>query len=232
MKTLPLAISNPHAGLNVPEIVRPLCRLTPQEIAEDGDEGAAAIYDPLRRHVTAFASSTLARAIVDLNREEADRSRDGVIKTHTCWNVPVYHRPPSSDQVEQLLREYHRPYHAELSRFAMADVILAVDCHTMAAAAPPMAPDPGRKRPPVCLGDLGGRSLPSTSMNRLASSFSEAFRCAVAINKPFAGGHITHRHHTEMPWVQLELSRAAFLDPEEKSRRVLQALRRFCERVC
>ena len=42
---LPILASVPHAGLRVPAEVAPRCRLTPQQIARDGDEHAAAIYD-------------------------------------------------------------------------------------------------------------------------------------------------------------------------------------------
>ena len=42
--TLPLLLSVPHAGLGVPESVRELCTLSPEDIARDGDEGARQIY--------------------------------------------------------------------------------------------------------------------------------------------------------------------------------------------
>ena len=89
---LPLLLSLPHAGLRVPDEVAHLCTLTEREIAEDGDEGAAAIYD-LAGDVDAFVTTDVARAIVDLNRAVDDRRRDGVVKTHTCWDVPIYREP-------------------------------------------------------------------------------------------------------------------------------------------
>jgi N-formylglutamate deformylase len=153
---LPLLVSVPHAGLAIPPEVAALNRLTAQEIAEDGDVGAREIYGVLEPYVAAFVISDIARAFVDLNRAEDDIRKDGVIKTHTCWDVPVYERPLSPPLIEALLARYHRPYHERLRALGTAGVIAGVDCHTMAAVAPPEAPDPGQPRPNVCVGDGNG----------------------------------------------------------------------------
>jgi formiminoglutamase len=105
---LPLLISVPHGGLRVPDEVTHLCILTPEQIAKDGDVGASEIY-AISEEVEAFVTTDVARAFVDLNRAESDRSADGVVKTHTCWNEPVYAAPLLEDDVRQLLTRYHRP---------------------------------------------------------------------------------------------------------------------------
>lgn len=230
MNKLPIAVSNPHAGLYVPSIVRQYCRLTPEEIIADGDEGAARIYTPLRDIVECYTTTPVARAIVDMNRAANDFSKDGVIKTHTCWDVEVYNRKlPAIVQGELLDTEYH-PYHERLTDCSTWGLKFGVDCHTMAAMGPPVGPDPGLDRPHVCLSDLEGKSLPKGWMDGLVEAFREAFQSSVAVNAPFKGGYITQRHHRDMPWVQLELSRAPFLPIEEKAGRVIQALRLFCQR--
>jgi len=53
----------------------------------------------------------------------------------------------------------------------------------------------------------------------------------VSVNEPFEGGHIIRAHCREIPWMQLELSRARFLPIEEKRRRLLDALECFCTAV-
>ena len=106
--TLPLLISVPHAGLRVPPEARPYCSLTPEEIARDGDEGAAEIYT-IENEVECYVTTDVARAIVDLNRAEDDRRKDGVVKTHTCWEVPVYEPFPPEEVVRTLLAQYYRP---------------------------------------------------------------------------------------------------------------------------
>jgi formiminoglutamase len=227
--SLPLLLSVPHAGLRVPHEVEPYCRLTEREIAEDGDVGAAEIY-ALEPRVAAFLTTDVARAIVDLNRAPDDRRADGVVKTHTCWNVAVYREPLTEQTVQILLDRYYHPYHARLRDLAGGSLLLGVDCHTMAAEGPPVGPDPGVERPWVCLSN-GDGTCPQPWIERMARCFEEAFDGPVRINDPFRGGYITRSHAAEMPWIQLELSRAPFLGPDEKRRRVSMALDDWCQRV-
>ena len=111
MTPLPLLLSVPHAGLEIPEEVEELNALSPEQIAADGDGGSREIYFPLRPRVRAFLSTPVARAFVDLNRAEDDRRLDGVVKLETCWQVPVYRQPLDAATVERLLERYHRPHH-------------------------------------------------------------------------------------------------------------------------
>jgi len=224
---LPLLISVPHAGLTIPENLRHQCALTPDEIAQDGDEGAREAYAPMEAECAHFVTSDVARAALDLNRPEDDRSKDGVVKTHTCWDVPVWTQPLSADQIEQLLQDHHRPYHRELTNRA-GKVKLGIDCHTMAAQAPPVAPDVGQERPAVCLSNLEGKSCPNEWLVSLAQHIEEELGHRVSCNAPFKGGYITRAHGSEMPWMQLELSRAPFMSWPEKGTRILRALNRWC----
>lgn len=225
---LPLLISVPHAGLKVPPEAEPFCVLTPRQVEEDGDEGAAEIYFGLKSEVVAFLSSDIARAIVDLNRAPDDRRRDGVVKTHTCWDVPVYDPFPPGDVIAGLLDRYYFPYHRRLTQLATGGARLAVDCHTMAAIGPPVSPDPGAERPWVCLSNADG-TCPVEWMERLRQCFVGLFGANVRINDPFRGGYITRSHAAEMPWIQLELSRAPFYTSAGKRRVVLNALKEWAE---
>lgn len=230
--SLPLLVSVPHAGVEVPEFITPYLAISDDEIARDGDEQAAEVYWPLRDQVACFVTTTVARVVVDMNRAEDDRGRDGVVKTHSCWNVPVYADFPPPPVIEQLLRMYHRPYHAELSAHAGeragTGVVLAVDCHTMAAAGPPVGPDPGRERPAACVSNGDGTTCPEAWTRSLARCFEEALGRPVAVNDPFKGGFITRSHASEMPWVQLELSRGDFIGVHEKRNAVWTALAEWC----
>jgi len=220
--TLPILISLPHAGLSVPPELAGVNALDDVEIARDGDEQAAQIYD-LAADVAAFVDTDIARAFVDMNRAEDDRSKDGVIKSHTCWDVPVYSEPLDEATIEALLQRYHRPYHARLSR-RRPGIVLGIDCHTMAAVGPPVGPDPGSERPLVCLSDAGGSCSPAT-FESLALALERAFRCDVARNDPFKGGFIIRHHRSEMEWVQLEVSRTTSVSVEDKRAAVARGLR-------
>lgn len=222
MSELNVLISVPHAGLQIPAEVAAFCLLNPEQVAEDGDEGAAEIYS-LEDEVRAFATTSVARAIVDLNRREDDRTKDGVVKTHTCWDVPVYDPFPPEDVVRTLLERFYRPYHAKLTEFAAQGVRLGIDCHTMAACGPPVSSDPGCERPWVCLSNGDGTCC-AEWMEELRLAFEREFDGNLKVNDPFKGGYITRAHAAEMPWVQLELSRAPFCPDDEKRARVLRAL--------
>jgi N-formylglutamate deformylase len=224
--TLPVLLSVPHAGLRIPPEVDHLNLLENEEIIADGDEGAAEIYD-LEPHVAAFVTTDIARAYVDLNRAEDDRRKDGVVKTHTCWDVPIYDGPLSEDTVEKLLEKYHRPYHERLRQLS-THVKLGIDCHTMAHKGPPVGPDPGKERPLICLSNADG-TCPMEWIRRLAAFFEGAFQTRVSINHPFKGGYIIKSHASEIPWVQLEMSRTPRLSNQEKRHKVLQVLQSWCK---
>ena len=227
--TLPLLLSVPHAGLTVPSQVENLCLLTKKEIIEDGDEGAAEIYLPLEDEVFSLVTTVVARAIVDMNRSENDRGKDGVIKTHTCWDVQIYREPPSETIIAELIEILYKPYHESLTDQATY-VQCGIDCHTMAAQGPPVAPDAGRERPVICISNADG-TCPKEWMNSLAACFEKVFNKKVSINHPFKGGYIIRSHFKELPWIQLELSRAPFFTNAEKSSRVLEALEGWCKQI-
>ena len=228
MNPLPIILSIPHAGLDVPPEVAHLHDLGADEIAADGDGGAAGIYRPLASHVAHCVTTEVARAFVDMNRAEDDIRKDGVVKTHTCWDVPIYRAPLSSEIVESLLARYHRPYHAQLTALAGRDVLAGVDSHTMAERGPNVGPDPGSERPAVCIGD-GGGAFPRAWAEAMVDCFRTHYGGEVTLNQPFAGGYITRYHGREIPWVQIELNRGASMSEAEKSRRVLASLRAWCE---
>jgi N-formylglutamate deformylase len=226
--TFPFLVSVPHAGLRVPEEVEGLCILKEQDVIKDSDEGASEIYFPLRNETTAFVTTDIARAIVDMNRKEDDRGKDGVIKTHTCWDVPVYKEPLSDKVVTSLIERHYRPYHSKISRLSRG-VRLGLDCHTMAEVGPPIGPDSGSRRPRVCLSNGDGSTCPQEWFISLSNCFSKAFGDDVSVNAPFKGGYITRSHAREIPWIQIELNREPFLDNEGKSQRVFQALKEWWE---
>lgn len=225
--TLPLLLSVPHAGLTIPPELGNLCLLTKNEIIEDGDEGAADIYLPLENEVSALVTTVIARAIVDMNRAEDDRGKDGVVKTHTCWDVKIYREPLSEMIITELMEAFYRPYHSSLTQHAK-HVTCGIDCHTMAAQGPPVAPDKGKERPAICISNANC-TCPKEWITSLADCLKQVFEREVLINHPFKGGYIVRSHAIELPWMQLELSRAPSFSNEEKNFRVLEALKNWCK---
>lgn len=224
--TLPLLLSVPHAGWLVPRWLRDRCQLNEDQLLADGDVGAREIFD-LGSEVEAFVTTAVARAVLDMNRDPGDRARaDGVVKTHTCWDESVWRSPLTSDDVARLLR-LHGRYHARLASWS-GRLLAGVDCHTMSDVGPPIGPDPGARRPAVCIGHAGGASCDPAWVAGLRDAFVSHFGGDVTIDEPFAGGYITRTQGLGMPWVQVELARTSSPSYAEQRRRVLAALTDWC----
>jgi len=229
--TLPLLISVPHAGKIIPPEVEGICLLTQEDIIADSDEGADAIYYSLKKHCTAFFASVVGRAIIDLNRAPDDIGGDGVIKSHTCWNVPVYRKFPDKTLIKTLLKLYYFPYHEQLSASGDSHGIkLGIDCHTMSSIGPPVGPDPGRERPIVCVSNAD-ETCPREWISKLSECLGKTFNTEVSINSPFRGGYITRKHASEMFWVQIEISRTTSYSDDFKRECLLEGLQRFCHAI-
>jgi formiminoglutamase len=229
--TLPILLSIPHAGTMIPRELESLARIATDDIIKDGDEQAAEIYLPLRDDVVHVESTDIARAFVDLNRAPDDFRKDGVIKTHTCWDVPIYVSAPDDELVAKLLQRYYDPYHERLRELALAGhVRVGVDCHTMAAVGPPVGPDPGQARPVACVSDADG-TCDRAWTEELATQLTESLGGEVRINDPFKGGYITRTHAAHLPWLQLEVSRGDFTSVGQKTTAVRTALEKWSTRV-
>jgi N-formylglutamate deformylase len=223
---LSLLISLPHAGLEVPSEVKDVCILTRQDIIADGDQGAREIFN-IQDSVGAFVTTDVPRAIIDVNRSPDDRRDDGVVKTVTIWDKPVYRLPLDENAIRTLLSKYYEPYHQQLSTMSKKDVILGIDCHTMVAEAPPIDAVPGKARPDICLSN-GDGTCPEDMLLRLRSCLEKAFQRNIAINDPFRGGYIIRSHAAELPWVQLEMARRDFMTIEKKRECIVKAFSEFC----
>lgn len=225
---VPVLLSVPHAGRDYPDW-----------LLEMSTGGHAALYpleDPLVDELAATAvgagiGAVIARtprAAVDCNRAEDEidptvvatgplarltpRARGGlgIVPGRTVSHGPLWRGPIRRDQLEDRLDQAHRPYHLAVGeelgrlrdRFGCA---LLLDCHSM----PPL-PDGG---PAIVLGDRYGRTAaPWIRAEAVAIAAAAGYR--VAVNEPFAGGHVIERHGTPAAAVhalQIEMDRRCYL---------------------
>lgn len=221
MKKLPVFISIPHGGTEVPPEIRDRVVISPRDQFEDSDACTREIYG-LEQEVLVQVESPIARVYVDLNRSQDDRppqNPDGVVKTQTCHGKIIYRPGQELDDAwtRKILDTYYVPYHQSIAAKLAehADLQLALDCHSMESVAPVISPDPGRPRPLICLGNNHGKSCPTEMVERLAACFREEFGLEekdVVLNKPFAGGYITRTYgEGALPWVQVEMNRSLYL---------------------
>lgn len=223
MKIIPVFISIPHGGTTVPEELTDRVCIGKEELFNDMDPFTREIYDIGDRAI-AVISANIARAFVDLNRSADDlppQNPDGVIKSMTCFKKQIYikSKEPDDHLRQELIRNYYLPYHRAIRETTAwtKEIRLALDCHSMAAEPPPIAPDSTRKnkRPLICLGNVHGKACDMETVEKLALCFCKAFSLnqdEVAINRPFAGAYITRTYgNNPVPWVQVEMNRALYL---------------------
>jgi len=216
---LPVLISVPHGGFQVPEEVAPLVQIGKGEIYEDTDPFARQIFN-LEEDVAAYVDFAYARTFVDVNRAPNDiapENPDGAVKSHTRVGLPIYQKELPSGVISQLLLRYHTPYHEQLTRAMNEhDIQLALDCHTMNPVGPLYAPDPGQKRPLICLSNTDGATASMETLSYLADCMARAFkvpRTTVLLNQPFKGGYIIKKGSAEgTPWVQVEINRSLYME--------------------
>jgi len=225
---LPLAISLPHAGREVPGPLAKLCRLGADRISAAADLESGAIFRPLADIVEVFVTTKVARVIVDPNRAEDDRRRDGVVKTHASGEDAVFRRPLAETEIEGLIWRYHRPYHAALARSA-ARQRFGLDCHTRPAAAAPQGAGKPAPRPRAWLGNAGGRSCSQETLDGLTQCLGKYLGGPVAINRHDDDGYITWSRPGGIPWVELAVSQGQWMSLTDKRAAVRAALIEFCK---
>jgi len=234
MNKLPILITVPHGGDKIPIELNSRTYLKQKDIFEDGDALTREIYN-LKNESAAYIDTSIARAFIDLNRAPSDRppsNSDGVVKTVTTMNIPVYKAGdfPDNNLIQRLLRKYYNPFHLQVDELQNTHKIkLALDCHSMLAKSPPISRNPGQERPLICLsnrGDKNGNQVqknktitcPPGWMRFLKKCFCQAFQFNeddVKINDPFQGGFIIQSHYNgTVPWIQLEINRKLYLSPK------------------
>lgn len=223
MSKLPVLISIPHGGTEIPpELASRVC-ITPKDQFEDGDALTREIY--AIKDVLLCVEGNIARAFVDLNRDVSDlppKNPDGVVKSMTCLGKPIYQpgQELDKDLTEAVIKKYYLPYHELIRRNldSSNEIEFMLDCHTMEAVGPQISPDPGETRPKFCLGSNFGESCPKEIAQRMADCIRTAFELKkedVVIDAPFSGGHITRTYGNKpIPCLQIEMNRVLYLsDP-------------------
>jgi formiminoglutamase len=218
---LPILLSIPHGGRGIPKELEGRLVITAHDLFDDSDAFTLDIYD-LHDEVKTVVKSEVYRAFVDMNRapdELPPQSPDGVVKSVTCLNRPIYAQgyEPDAELTAILLKCYYNPFHAMLSEgFSDHAIKLALDCHSMLATAPPIEPTHGKPRPLFCLSNRNGESAPTELVMQLRAAIAYAFDIAIediGVNDPFQGGYITRRYgRSGTPIIQVEMNRCLYLE--------------------
>ncbi len=227
----PVVLSVPHAGRDYPLPIRAAARGSLATLAALEDRFVDAVALAARGDETLLVQRR-ARAWIDLNRAEDERdprvdegaSPGPVVSAkvgHGLGLIPrrsgllddLWRRRWSDAEVHARIASDHRPYHAALADALAAararwGVAVLVDLHSM----PPLTGAARHTR--VVLGDRWARAAGTRFVARAEAVVAAAGLC-VALNSPYAGGHILDRHGDPAAGIhaiQLELDRSLYLD--------------------
>lgn len=231
----PVLLASPHSGTHLPSGFRAATRLPRLALLRFGDAHVDALLAPAVAAGLPLLAATHARAVVDLNRSEAELDRTlfdgtldlpvrltdrvragyGVIPARVAPDMPIYRAPLPAAEAHRRLAGIHRPWHRAIAerlaaiRAAHGAAVL-VDCHSMPSL-PETAAGPAAD---VVLGDLFGRSAAAPLVDALHGLLASR-GLAVVRNHPYSGGHTTRRHADPaggIHAIQIEVDRALYMD--------------------
>ena len=229
---LAVMLSIPHSG-----------RAYPGWLVRDSAVGLAslaALEDPLIdrlawRALGLGVGAVIARtprAAIDCNRapDEIDpdvvagapeatsaraRAGLGIVPGRTAASGHLWRRPITAAELDRRIAIVHAPFHAAIERgldrlaIAHGGAIL-LDCHSM----------PHRRgQAELVIGDRHGTSA-ARAVTDAAARIARAAGWSVALNTPYAGGHVVQRHGdpaANLHALQLEFDRAFYLAPDARS---------------
>lgn len=201
----PVVISLPHCSNRLPHEFRDRLALTDAEILDSTDLGTKEIFGNLPAALVMEAP--WSRLLVDLNREGQDQGERGVVPKRDYMGRTVFREGASPDRacIRLLVENYYRPFHDRLAAvigdFSVKGLF---DCHSFNGIGPAAAPDPGKRRKDITLGNngdpfgrrsktLGEITCPTEKLHILKEIF-EKKGFTVSLNVPYSGGFITKHY--------------------------------------
>jgi len=244
--TLPLLVSVPHTGVELPFALRERMVPRAQEV-EDTDWHIERLYAFVQDLGASLLVPRFSRYVVDLNRPPEDvpmyaGSNNTTICPTTFFNGdPLYlaNQIPDSQEITERIKHYWQPYHdsisRELSRLqAQHGYALLFDGHSICSEVPWLFEG---RLPDLNLGTVNASSCAPSLRQRCADVLAAQTQLSSVIDGRFKGGYITrqygrpahgcHAIQMEMTWSSyLDESRPQHWDPlrAEPARRVLQGL--------
>lgn len=248
----PLVLDSPHSGNIYPPDFKFDC---PKAwLAETEDAFVDDIFGQAPALGVPLLAAQFPRCYIDANRAEDDidpllvdgtwpgpanptaRSSMGVGLIRRLFKQnnpqPIYNRPLTVAEIEHRINTYYRPYHSVLAALLDAThrdfgAVYHINCHSM-----PCSPGGAtRHMPDIVLGDRDGTTC-DAGFTQYAAKCLKEMGYRVAINKPYKGVEILHRHGNPAQnrhSLQIELRRGLYMD--EASRRKTPGFARMCKNM-
>jgi len=221
---IPLLLSLPHNGSEIPDDIRAALRPFAQT-APDTDWFVDRLYAFARDMGASVLVPRYSRYVIDLNRPPDDvslypgQNSTGLCPRTAFTGEPIYldGKEPDAEAVVRRRTQYWQPYHAalqaELQRLKRQHgKVLLWEGHSIRPELPFLFEG---RLPDFNLGTADGRSFPEAGLRRLEAVLSAQSAYSWVSNGRFKGGYIT-RHYAEpderIHAFQLELAQSAYLD--------------------
>jgi N-formylglutamate deformylase len=248
-KTIPLIVSIPHSGEEVPPEATWLQNLPETTLMCDVDRYVDKLYEPALSQLQIPSVITKwHRYSGDLNRlpEDVDASTvlnnpnpkgkfsRGFLWAVTTTGIKLMQEPINEATHELLAKKYFQPFHDELktkiaslreqNEIQNQNHIYHLDLHSMPAIGTSEHRDPGEKRADFVISDQNGKSSRSELMKIVTEAFT-AQGFSTKKNWPYIGGRITEMYGRPTEGhhtIQVEMNRSLYMN--ETTKKYLPAL--------
>lgn len=223
---LPLLISVPHDGRQIPAEVRERMTRAGRDIP-DTDWHVGQLYDFARAMGAKLLVADYSRYVIDLNRSAQDEVLyagqvvTGLCPQQTFAGADIYKRDGvADDDKKRRIMEYWRPYHDHICTTLAAiqeqhGYALLWDAHSIPSVVPRLF---AGELPQLNLGTHSGASC-GADIEAAIVAVARASNYSCVVNDRFKGGFIT-RHYgnpaRNVHALQLEIAQRAYMN--EKSR--------------
>jgi len=218
--SIPLLVSVPHDGRNLPDDIATAMTAAGREIP-DTDWHVAQLYEFAQGLGAAVIKAEYSRYVVDLNRPADNASLyDGQVATGLCprqtFDGQNIYTDATRIDVESRVEKFWRPYHEKIAETLSAfkqshGFALLWDAHSIASRVPRLF---AGELPVLNLGTWDGRSC-DVGIASDVIAIAEDSSFDTVVNARFQGGHIT-RHYgrpgENVHVIQLELAQRAYMD--------------------
>lgn len=218
-----LLVSIPHTGIYVPPDIAANFAAPAMSEGVMADWHLHELYTFLPELGVDVVHATHHRFVADLNRPPdatplyPGRFETGLVPTETFQGEPIWRVPPSVHEIERRLRQFHRPYHAELERrvrdkHARFGRCYLIDAHSVESRASRLH---GPLQEDIYLGDRDGTTC-DEELTRLVRRLFEERGLKVSVNRPYKGGYITAHYPGEgVQTLQIEMCQHLYMNEGE-----------------